>query len=286
MARLNGLPEPTTDLDRARADLGTHGYCLVADALDDDQLTRLRADLVAVARQEVEAGRAYVDGGGANQRVWQLLNRGQAFCDLAVHPVGLALVDHLVGGYTAYGAADDGLPQFLLSSLTANIAGPGGAAMALHSDQGYIPLPWPDMPLVANIGWMLDDFTAANGATRIVPGSHRRGALPGPDVARLAVPAEGPAGTALVFDGRTWHGTGPNTTIDQRRHGVLAYYCRPWIRQQENSTTSVAAGVVDAAPPVLRRLLGFDRWHTLGMIGGLPPDGALPIGAATTGDHR
>lgn len=62
--------------------------------------------------------------------------------------------------------------RFLLSSLTANIAGPGGTPMVLHQDEGFIPFPQPAYPLVANIAWLLDDVTDANGGTRFVPGSH------------------------------------------------------------------------------------------------------------------
>lgn len=276
MARTTTLPEPTKDLDRAKADLAEFGYCLVADALDAVTVATLRARLIEVALEDVENGRGFIDGGGANQRVWQLLNRGSDFVELPTHPLALEMMETLIGGQGAYGVPGDGLPQYLLSSLTANIAGPGGEAMVLHADQGYIPFPWPDFPLVANIGWMLDDFTAENGATRVVPGSHKFHALPGRDAAAQTVPAEAPAGTALVFEGRLWHGTGQNTTAGEKRHGILSYYVKPWIRQQENQTVSVDRAVAEAASPTLRRLLGFDLWHSLGMVNGLPPLGTAP----------
>lgn len=262
------LPTPTTDLEAALADFTEHGYCLVADALDAGQLGDVRARLVAVAADERDRGAAYIDAGGSNQRVWNLINRGREFVDLAAHPLALELMDRILGGHPQYGLADD-LPAYLLGSITANIAGPGGDAMALHADQGYVPFPWPPFPLVCNIAWLLDDVTEANGATRIVPGTQLHQRVPDPDAAQHAIPAEAPAGTALVFDGRLWHGTGRNITESERRHVILAYYCKPWIRQQENFTTSVRREVLETMTPVVRRLLGFDHYGSLGMIDGV-----------------
>lgn len=265
---LTTLPAPTTDRERARDDLDRHGYCLIAGALGQDEVTALRASVVDLADLAMRSGRAYTDGGGANQRIWQLLNRGDAFADLAIHPTALEMIGHLLGGHPQFGV-DDGLPQFLLSSITANIAGPGGDAMQLHADQVFLPHPWPPFPVVANVLWMLDDFTDENGATRILPGTHLTETPPAADAAAETVAAEAPAGTAMVFEGRLWHGTGRNVTTDQRRHAILAYYCKPWIRQQENSTVSVRRDVLANASPALRRLLGFDLYASLGMIDGL-----------------
>jgi ectoine hydroxylase-related dioxygenase (phytanoyl-CoA dioxygenase family) len=273
------LPERTTDLDRAKTDLAEHGYCLIADALRPDEVAALRKRTVEAALEDVDAGDAFIDSGGANQRVWALLNRGEVFCDLATHPLALELMDAAIGGHAdpyKPGGGDD-LPGFLLGSLTANIAGPGGEPMFLHADQGYVPQPWPPYPLVANVAWFLDDTTTENGATRIVPGSHKFGsAVPDADANSRAVSAEGPAGTALVFEGRVWHGTGRNTTVDEKRHVLLSYYCKPWIRTQENHTLSTDPAVIASASPTLRRLLGFDLYGSLGMVRGLRPIGMAP----------
>jgi hypothetical protein len=78
----------------------------------------------------------------------------------------------------------------------------------------------------------------------------------------------GPAGTALVFDGRIWHGTGANTTTDELRYGVLTYFCRPWMRPQENYTLSTHPDVIAAADDELLALLGFRVWRSLGGVQG------------------
>src|SRR5947208_8273113 len=111
----------TTDLERARGDLAEHGYCLLEDALDPDRVKALLDRLEELATAEIADGTDYVYENGSNQRVWALLNKGQLFIDLALEPVALTLMDHLLG----YG--------FLLSNIDANIAGPGGQPMLMHA---------------------------------------------------------------------------------------------------------------------------------------------------------
>lgn len=254
------LPRPTTDLDRAKHDLATAGYCFLEQALDDEALRRVRDRLVEQAAGELAAGVGYLDSGGANQRVWNLVNKGDELTDLLVHPLYVEMMTHLLG---------DG---WLVSSTTANIAGPGGRPMFLHADQGYVPRPWPPFPLVANMAWLLDDCTDANGATRVVPGSHLLDRYP--STPPETVPAEAPAGTAFVFDGRLLHGTGANRTADERRHVILNYACRPFLRQQENFTVSASPEVLAKASDELLARLGFRVQGTLGGVQG-PTEGAL-----------
>ncbi|HET6874249.1 MAG TPA: phytanoyl-CoA dioxygenase family protein [Acidimicrobiales bacterium] len=245
-------------------DLAVHGYCLIAGALSSEDLTALQCRLDEQAAGEDAAGLATFDAGGANQRVWNLVNKGPAFRRLVLHPLARAAMEHLLGS------------PHLLSSITANIAGQGGNPMVLHSDQGYVTPPQPPYPMVANIMWMLDDFTEDNGATRVIPGSHELGAsflADGAPGSEAAVAATGPAGTALIFDGRILHGTGANSTAAPRR-GILTYFCRPYVRQQENFGLSVRDSVLAEASDELKALLGFRCQNTLGGVEG-PRVGSL-----------
>jgi ectoine hydroxylase-related dioxygenase (phytanoyl-CoA dioxygenase family) len=249
---------PTADLDAAKADLAEHGYCLIEGLLAPERLATLGARLVELADQEIRDGTDYVYEDGANQRVWTLLNKGDCFVELACDPTALEIIGHLLG------------PDLLLS----NIDGPGGKPMFLHADQSYVPTPWPPYPLVANIMWMLDDFTAENGATRVTPGSHRSGRAPDLTISdEQTLPVCAPAGTAMVIDGRLWHQTGANVTEDERRRGILAYYCRPFMRQQENWFLSIDPAVLERWGAPLRHLLGYDLYFSLGMIDGMPRTG-------------
>jgi ectoine hydroxylase-related dioxygenase (phytanoyl-CoA dioxygenase family) len=254
------LPAPTDDRERARTDLEVFGYCVVKDVLSPAQVQALRDRVAEQAAGEDAAGVASHDS-KTNQRIWILANKGKIFRDLVLHPFATEMMSHLLG--------DD----FLLSSITANIARPGGDPMYLHTDQLYVDF-WTPKPVVANILWMLDDFTEENGGTRLMPGSHLRqdwrAELKNPTVA-----AQGSAGSALVFDGRLIHGTGANRTADKHRHGILTYYCRPFMRQQENFFLGLDPALQTGENEELLRRLGHTIWHGLGRTEKPSQDGVL-----------
>lgn len=238
-----------SELDAASADLARFGYCILARALNADAVAALKARVDEQAAGEVAAGCGFVES-GINQRIWMLPNKGRIFRDLVLSPLIERFMGELLG------------PRFLLSSLTANIARPGGAAMNLHSDQGYVDF-WTEKPLVANALFMLDDFSERNGATRVVRGSHLQRTL-----RRWApeetVPAEGPAGSVMVFDGRLIHGTGAYRAEAGERRAILAYHCRPFIRQQENFFLGLDPAIRRSERPAFLAKLGFEIWAGLG----------------------
>jgi phytanoyl-CoA dioxygenase PhyH len=259
-----GINSTDTELTPAFAQLERDGFAVVPDVLSPGEVDRVKRQLVAVAEHERAAGidddPRWVDGPD-NQRVFGLLSKGGVFADVAEHPVAMALMRHLLH------------PAFLLSSLTANITGPGGHPMDLHYDQDYVPQPWPPFPLVANIIWMLDDFTEDNGATRFIPGSHledHTGSTPEALARRWGetVAVCGSAGSLVCLDGRVLHQTGANTTADERRHGVIAYYCQPWIRQQENASLALRPEVWPTLSTRVRELVGLRMYHGLGSVDG------------------
>ncbi len=245
------LPRATTDRERAVADLKQHGYCIVENALDQATVAALRERLSDQAAGEDALGVGFHDGGGTNQRLWMLINKGKVFRDLILHPVTETFMGELLG------------PDFLLSSLTANIARPGGVSMYLHTDQLYVDF-WTPKAVVANIAWMIDGFTDENGGTRVVPGSHlepfRKYELSD------TVAAVGPPGSALVFDGRITHGTGENRTAGDQRRAILSYHCRPFMRQQENPFLGLDPEVERTEREAFLARLGYRIWSGLGRI--------------------
>ena len=104
---------------------------------------------------------------------------------------------------------------------------------------------------------MLDDFTPDVGATRYVPGSHLLGH--GPDAGRThdTVSIDAPAGSLLVMDGRLWHQTGVNTTVDRHRAALFGYYVLPWIRPQVNWNRALDPAVADSVAEEFLRRLGW-----------------------------
>ena len=187
-------------------------------------------------------------------RIYNLLVHGPVWGQIPVHPEVLPIVE---------GVLDDGC---LISSLSSIDIGPGETAQPIHADDQLIPLPKPHVATVCNTMWALTDFTAANGATRVIPGSHLRDHSPDFGRDYDSVPAEMPKGSVLVWHGSLWHGGGANQT-DQRRIGIAMNYCAGWIRQQENQQLGIPVDVVAdlpapaAATGGLRHLPRADRAH-------------------------
>jgi ectoine hydroxylase-related dioxygenase (phytanoyl-CoA dioxygenase family) len=251
--------QPTEALVEAcRQELDEVGYCIVPDALGSDDLSSLRQALDRAASEDEARGVALRYGpNGANQRLWALLNRGDEFIRLAMHPLALAVVRSGLG------------PDIQLTNISANITGPGGDREIgrLHTDQGFLPEPWP-YQLATNVAYFLDDFTEENGATLVVPGSHKVLEVPdhglAPDIATCIT---GKAGSMAVWDGRLHHATGLNRTTDQRRRGIFVTYNLPFLRTQENWTRSLDPRLLDKYPG-LATLTGFEEWQTLGSVNG------------------
>jgi ectoine hydroxylase-related dioxygenase (phytanoyl-CoA dioxygenase family) len=174
----------------------------------------------------------------------------------ALDPLVLDVVERLIGPGAQFG----------------NTVGiqvhPGQGAQVLHYEQGIYPLPR-DRDVMISAIWALDDFTADNGATRVVPGSHLRPAGK-PDPAET-VPAVMPAGSVLLFSGRLYHGGGANTST-RPRLGVVIDYLQPWLRPCEAHTLSADPAQVRGLPRRLQELLGFNQASSyLGFVNGRHP---------------
>ncbi len=232
--------------------LDEDGFTILEDAVPLDLLDRLAAVL---RRLEVELGAGPATNrfeGGNTIRIYNLLAHDPVFREVPLHPTVLALIEHVLG-------ADP-----LISSLSSIGIEPGEIAQPLHADDALHPLPRPHPATVCNSMWALTDFTAANGATRLVPGSHRWIDPPayGADVATVA--AEMHRGSILVWHGSLIHGGGANLT-PTRRDGLAMNYCAGWVRQQENQQLGIPLEVVATFEPRLADLCGFGIYR--GLVG-------------------
>jgi ectoine hydroxylase-related dioxygenase (phytanoyl-CoA dioxygenase family) len=253
-------PGPTRDLDQAERDLKAHGLAIVEGVLEGDEFKAVREATYRVAEQDVRRGRieAPVNSDLGAQRIWNLPSRDPVFCDLAEHPAALRLAKSALGW------------PMLLSNISANITGPGTGEMMMHADQGAFPGPW-DRPHVINIAWCLDDFTEANGATRVVLGSHllnRQATREEWDAPTAPLIAK--AGAMVAVDGRLWNKTGANTTKDQRRAGIFAVYTLPMYLPQELWWLSLDPAVRQFGSDTLLTLLGFKGDYFYGRVNGRP----------------
>lgn len=227
------------------------GYTIVENAFEPELAVALLHDLERL-EQEYDVEPANNSFEGTNTvRIYNLLVHGSLYEQIPVHPNVLPIVD---------GVLDKGC---LVSSLSSIAIDPGETAQPIHADDQLIPLPKPHVPTVCNTMWALTDFTDANGATRLVPGSHRQD-KPVFGGAYETVPAEMSAGDVLVWHGSLWHAGGANRT-DRDRIGIAMNYCAGWVRQQENQQLGLPPQLVATFEPRLQRLVGYGVY--MGLIG-------------------
>jgi ectoine hydroxylase-related dioxygenase (phytanoyl-CoA dioxygenase family) len=198
--------------------------------------------------------------------VYALFAKTRAFDGAATHPLVLAVADRVLG-------------HCQLSAPTGIEIGPGEVAQVLHYDDSIYPVRRPHAELVLNTMWALDDFVEANGATRIVPGSHRW-VDERPSSSTPTIAAEMPAGSVLFYVGSLWHGGGANRT-DRPRVGVILEYAASWLRQQENHLLAVPRELARQLPERLQELLGYNiRPPFIGYVDGRHPRRVLEDGAS------
>ena len=243
--------------DVVRADLDAveaKGYVIIEGLLNAEEVDAIRA---ATAPLLDTPGRNDFEG-LKTQRVYAVLAKTRALDRLVDHPRILALLDRVF------------MPNYLLSQLQIINILPGETSQALHFDDAFYPVPRPRPPLGAATVWAIDDFTAENGATSIVPGSHTWDDARGPKASEV-IPAVMPAGSVVFYPGTFWHGGGANGT-DLSRLAVTCQYCEPWVRTQENYFLGTPLEVVAEVSEDIRRMLGFSIHPPfIGMVNGMHP---------------
>jgi ectoine hydroxylase-related dioxygenase (phytanoyl-CoA dioxygenase family) len=191
--------------------------------------------------------------GGPTQFLLQkLTTQHRVFRDLAVNPVSVTLMRHLIGPRAA---------RFSGHSCFIKWQGEFGYGpdLGLHADQTDVPLPWGRMAYTANTNLCLTDYTKAAGALAYVPGSHRKGTRPTADAARQAVAVEAVRGSLIVFHGATWHGAFPRL-IPGMRLSVANYHRHAMVTSQQDIQGNFPRELADDcdSPQVFRELAGFD----------------------------
>lgn len=242
------------DVKRHLAEIEERGYTVLEGVIAPDQVAA-----IAEALERLEKDLAVGEGknlfeGFKTVRIYNLLVHGKVFEAIPVHEAVLPVVE---------GVLD---PGCLVSSLSSIAIGADEVAQPLHADDQLISLPKPHVPLVCNTIWAITDFTAENGATRLVPGSHKADCSPEPFAPVETVPAEMPAGSVLVYHGSLWHGGGANATAE-RRVGIAMNYCAGWVRQQENQQLGIPREIARGFSPRLRELVGYGVYnHLIGHV--------------------
>ena len=237
------------------AHLRRWGYAIVTDLAGDDQLDRLAAE----AEPWIDAsatGRDTYDG-RYTRRTGALIARCPAVRDLVMHPLVLGAVSGFLDQASTI--------QLHLTQIIS--IEPGETDQKLHRDQmafDFYPFP-PDYHVQCNTIWALTDFTAANGATRIRPGTSAVDDEAAESVE--VIQAEMPRGSVLFYDGKVIHGGGANRSQEVRR-GVNLTYAVGWVRQEENQFLACPPDLARTLDDDLLRLMGYQQGaFALGYVG-------------------
>lgn len=226
------------------------GYVVVADWIDPERVERLGQDL----RRDVNPIRELMPPDKTVVRAHNLLGKTRCLDDLVCDPRLLALAQGVLGD------------KIQVSVVAMFDLLPGAKAQELHQDDGLWPLPRPHPPFVVNGVIAVDDFTKANGATMLVPGSHKwhdQEVRQPPQVETVQV--EMRAGSLLAWTGAMWHGGGANVTESQSRLAININFNLAYLRQQENQYIGVPRTEVAKMPERLQRVLGYQ--HGMSFVG-------------------
>ncbi len=237
------------------------GYTMIEDFLSDAQLAEVRRVLALYL--DTHSGRNNFEG-TRTERVYTLVARARAMWDIVLDARIMALCERFL------------LPNFLLTASQAIRINPGEAPQPFHSDDSFHHIPHPRPLISLSTIVAVDTFTAENGGTNVIPGSHlwdevKRnqmysfsdggssgdgGAAADARFEAQAISATMPAGACLVFSGTLIHRGGRNVSAAPRC-AFSNQYCQPWARPQENFILGVPQEVARQMPPRLQELLGY-----------------------------
>lgn len=224
------------------------------------------SELVPESLTDVIAGdlRQYMDQNGhrsrrrfvgfETNRCHHVLDESESAAQLVAHDLVMGVADEIL------------LPHcesYRVGSMTAIEVDPGQKAQYLHRDNCIYPVSLPGLEMVISVMWSLTDFTMENGATQVVPGSHRHISM-GEDIDKSNVQqAVMPKGSALFYLGSTVHSAGENRS-DSARMGLINTYSLGWLRSEVNQYLHFPLDVVRKYDERMRCLLGFTTHDRLG----------------------
>ena len=255
---------PLMVIDALRCD----GGAIVRELASAGLVDAVAAELRPRFDQSGEQHRTGYRSGFSGRRTLRcdgVLRYAPSSSELIAHPMVLEVADAILLPACA---------EYQIGSITGIEILPGENDQQLHRDDSPYPIQLAGFELQLGVMWALSDFTAENGATRVVPGSHRfLRAWHGPDLS-LCVQAVMPRGSALFYLGSTWHGGGANRS-DSARTGLINTYSLGWLRSESNHILEVPPHMARRYNERVRRLLGYTPHgggeDQLGSYGGSDP---------------
>jgi ectoine hydroxylase-related dioxygenase (phytanoyl-CoA dioxygenase family) len=258
---MNAVPRLRADasVESVEGALREQGCAVVERLVPDALLDSIEAELAPHLDATAPGGDEF--SGRNTRRTGCLLARSKGFADLAAHPLVLGALDRVLGDHaTSY--------QLHLTQVIE--IGPGEPAQLVHRDQwafDFFTFP-AGFEVECHTMWAMSDFTEANGATRVIPGSHRWADKLRPDHSET-VGAAMQKGSVFVYVGSVYHGGGANRS-EAHRLGINVGYTLAWLRQEENQYLACPPDVARELPLELAKLVGYSRAaYALGYFGDL-----------------
>ena len=219
-------------------ELVEQGYTVVEDVAPPDFIARLRERVLELGRPQ--------DDDAIEYGAMLLLDKDPLIAEAALNAKLMAMAEFSVGA------------GFLLSILASSVRGKGAQTIPVHADQTWIPAPFPEHNLFLTCCWACDEFSRAGGATMVIPGSNLKRRHPTEEEVRAldgAIAVECPPGSAVLWDGRTWHGNWPRDIAGER---VVLHvsYTRLLMRQMETYEPDVADDLIAQYGQDMAQLLG------------------------------
>ncbi len=220
------------------------GYVILPDLLSRSQALAARDLILELAKQEKQDGKLVIQE--QKERLYGLIYKGDVFTDLVQDQLILSIIEAIIG------------EDIILGGFSAHILHPGAKRMGIHVDYPYwgMPSPFPKYPILElQVIWMMEDFTANNGAPLFVSGSQNLATQPNEEqFAQTAEKITGTAGSAIISHGLCWHDTSENKS-DRSRVSLLGNYTPQYIHPLENNLFDYQQETIKDASPKLKKLL-------------------------------
>ena len=239
------------DLWGVIADLKEHGYGVIRNAAPPELMDDLREAIHSLA-QPMDAAATGIAGSAP-----LLLGRHPAIDLVATLPKVMAIAEFSCGKAARAGR--------FVGSIKHKFEGDGDGVLALHADQNWLPVPFPEHNCVMTFCFACEGMTEAGGSTCVVPGSHRLRRPPTPEETKNAksVAVETEKGDVAVWDGSVWHGSYARR-IPGTRTVLHATYQRLYTEPIDDFTYLLKdEAYMASAPEGMRQLLGAELFfHT------------------------
>lgn len=247
MAEIIHLDAETT-IDEILKVLDQDAAVIIENVISMDAVEALKSDLAPYLSKEAFGRDEFT--GFRTKRIGALIARSNACRELALNPLVINVAEQYLNPFA------DGYQLHFTSAVS---IGPGETKQVLHRDRGIWGgyLPRQVEPLMSTI-WAVTKFTKENGATQLVPGSHKWDKERKSDDTEIAY-AEMNSGSVLLYTGSILHGGGANKTASEIRTGVFLHYALNWLRQEENQYLSCPPSIAKELSTELRSLIGYSK---------------------------